>query len=175
MSSQGPVTVVPPGWLGFMKLKTQGRNPDTVSSEIVPTHDLLKMYLNANSEFVNGTNINGITNGITSFVGVGNNPVPQGEWWYVHHYQASPAALALTTDRVDLAPAFIKNAQLGSGVVVVGPPTAYTPSTQAGQPVGVARDFFVPPGGVLGAWIQTAQVVASKDLNFGALITRMPA
>lgn len=47
----GDIQKIPQGLLGFLQLKTGGRNPSTLVDSVSPTWDLSRLYLEADAQF----------------------------------------------------------------------------------------------------------------------------
>lgn len=83
----GQIQKIPQGLLGFLQLKTGGRNPATLSDIVVPTWDLARLYLEADAEYV----------GVNSTINAGGYTItasaPQNEAWIVTSFN-----VGFTTD-----------------------------------------------------------------------------
>jgi len=81
----GPVQVIPPGFLGLLNLKNQGRIPDVLQGNFQPTLDMLEWLLFANREILRSEASIGATASSSFFHMTSNGPlrIPEHEVWYV--------------------------------------------------------------------------------------------
>lgn len=81
----GPIQLIPPGLLGWVQLKSDGRNPSTLGEQIAPVWDLLPWYLESTAR--NHTIIDSVVSGHAS-VGFAVFPTllnGKNAWW-VHDF-----------------------------------------------------------------------------------------
>lgn len=83
-----PIQVIAPGLLGYLQLKSNGRNPDTLMEEVRPTIDVKEWLLTAQREYISGSAAlaaPGVSSRYVGFVDGGGNAilVPPDELWYV--------------------------------------------------------------------------------------------
>lgn len=91
---------VPLGLLSILDMKARGDTPRELNPSLVPTIDILKLYLLQNRESIVGATDTITDPGLyldVSTTGPGGTPatqVPNDELWYVHHY----TQFVITTD-----------------------------------------------------------------------------
>lgn len=152
---------IPRGLLDFFGLKTGGRNPQQLAETIAPVLDLWNLYeqdsIDVFQESV-GVPAGGAL-GPFDFGGVGIAPgiVPADEMWHFREYSILLVCAAGITD-VQVVPEVQVPITFGVAAgarttITVGDPARYT-----GAAAGVmrlrcfARDFWLPPGGVIGGY-----------------------
>jgi hypothetical protein len=143
----GPLQQIPPGLLGMLQLKNEGKSPQTFGSLLQPSLDLLKWYLQARAVDAPYPMSIARTNGQTGAAAWTTNPftVPQQQWIYVHEYTVIAGGL-IGTDTVQGMPTAF-DAVLGV-LRTFGQPTQPPLTGSAATRVYMAnvRDFFLPPG-----------------------------
>lgn len=187
MSLYGPIQVVPPGLLGFLQLKSAGKNPAWLSSDISPVFDLLKFYLAPNAENVVGVTGN-IATGSTGFIQPTNQAafiVPAEEWWYVHTFSMrTSVAFAAAGDAAYFKPAVVSD--IFSAVGTARPLPCNTMDAMMGKQLGTLAggivsnaaycDFLAGPGTAFGALLEIVVLAAGNiNLEMTIRLTRLPS
>lgn len=173
-----PLQLIPPGLLGLLQLKQEGRGlvelPDVLQGVI----ELRDWYLQARSEWSLTTH-SGVINatGRANFLTFANPvAVPEQEWWFVHQYvvKADPVPGAGSAEVHSLVPVMIQQATgtarsvaIGSGQFPVGANTAAHTVWAEG------RDFFAPAGARLGL-AYGVTVAGGGTVNVDAFIRYTP-
>ena len=166
----GLVQVVPPGLLSLFGVKTSGRNPDELGSQLGPSVEMLKWYLLAESKWMdfgtrvpaagfNGTTLNGI--------------VPANEVWYVHEF-------AHVADSSMAAGDFIRNARcayyysgLTSARLIFGKADPISLEGAAGRLTLQDEDRWLLPGTYVGFYTGQFSMAAPGNVQTTGRITRM--
>jgi len=159
--ANGPVQLTPPGLLGLLQLKTGGFVPDALLQSVQPTLDLLPFWLRAAAENFNDsysvvipgpatpTEIVPLTDAATHTLMLG--PTAQ-EWWYVENLSVGVSTSGATTPTCCLG--YVLNGGPVGGVTSQYVSNFVRPVAGEAPPL-VARDFWVPPGGVIGVYVDT--------------------
>ncbi|HEX6825645.1 MAG TPA: hypothetical protein VF077_04945 [Nitrospiraceae bacterium] len=155
----------PPGLLSLLGLKNGGVNPPSFGGIVAPGFELSDWYLRAKQELINNASITPPNGAITGYGGTVAT-VPQGEWWYVRHYNAMISTVAGdSVGRYALA--------YGSGGVPyqvsdTNPAIAASASDFAWAPM----PFWVPPGGTLGFVFGTNVILGASVAQSRICISR---
>jgi len=161
----GKIQVIPPGYLGFLQIKSEGRNPVEATDAIVPTFDMRTWYFQANMENTTGSRtIPDLSLSVANF-GATALIVPEGEWWWIESYTVRSGGILAAGETIDW--------QLGYAMfgavnhyVMKGPRT-----THAGNAAGTVMpwtacgEFFVPPGAQLIIMVNEWNVAAGGNLT----------
>lgn len=153
----------PRGLASLLNLKEGGRTPGLLSEEISGVLDLTTAYLLTLLEY-EASNLSqaapvvGLNDWSPQFT------VPTGQLWYVWGYTvaAAPGAGAA----IDLAAC----AKFGGNNLTVAL-TEYANAAAAQEVRRSARDFWLPPGSVLGFLVRS--VTAAPTVTGGLVITRL--
>lgn len=154
---------IPQGLLGFLGIKSGGRYPDSLGSQLVPVADLLLWYANTNREYVR-TGINVAALAQTTFF-----TVPNGEYWYVQN--ASFVTSALTAGQT-FAGKICSTDAAGLRTLIWSDDV---PARTAGEVFATHTDgFFLQPGDTLG--IYTTQLAAGPIVTpiLAVAFSRLP-
>lgn len=159
-----PIQTLPPGFLNMLRLKNRGNNPDELIGTVQPTMDMTPWYLNAlfsNDVPVLRGQESGVRNGgffLSYGLGGPAAYVPDGEWWYVHHYGVEvgvPAGSIVS----GIAPQVLYGALGGIStqrqrVFTEAMDFIDLDGTQSNVTYihAAARDFWLAPGTLLGTW-----------------------
>lgn len=172
----GPIQVLPAGLLGLLQLKSpSGRAPEVLQGDVQPTLDMLRFYLNQQA-------IHATQGGISLLAGSGtgnlvfNNPsliVPLNEWWFCHYYTVQASPLTAGDIFTGLTPmAYFDPNAPSARFHLLSDPVYGRPT--GGIPVNGARNFFLPPGSSLGAYVDTYTIAAAESVVGDLFYTRLP-
>lgn len=156
-------TSYPRGLTSLMGFKERARNPQLVSEEVQPVVDTTIGYLLTLQEYVatflsQAAPVVGLNDWSTQYT------VPSGELWYVWGYTVNSAPGA--GQAIDLA-ASIKYA--GNTLTVAM--TEYAAATANQEVRRSARDFWLPPGSVMGFLVRS--LTGAPMVTGGLMITRL--
>lgn len=169
MSQSGPIQVIPQGLLGFLNLKNNGQNPNTLDSNVMPVIDLTSWWFENRAEDIGTftrtpvTGNNGFGSWLTPII------VPEREAWWVLEYtiRSQPmgvgdsAAFACGWQQIITQQRYMVG-DLGQVNNDVGVTSAF------------ARGFYVPSGAEL-LWYTNDVVNATGFQIIGtARIVRLP-
>lgn len=163
MPNSGPIQVAPPGFLGFLQLKNMGQNPSILPDTYQATIECRDWLFRGNQLYKTGTNT--VATAGSGFLAMASGalaqPVPDGEWWYVHELNAECDALP-AGDKLSIRAAYQDqvNSGLATTTIVGDVGRIDQVTTVITTPCSVARDFFVPPTTRLGLWVEWAQIAA---------------
>lgn len=178
----GPIQLIPPGLLGFLNLKREGRNPETIGSEYVPTIDMREWLLQANLvDFlqISGSPGIGLSSGQTGprpFSPIGIT-VPSGEAWWIDNFTIVTDDIDPATEAISYSPALTRPQTGTINEYMLGPPVSY-PAQHGASPTtyrlsSSVRNFWAPPGSALIPWVHWVlsgtNVILSGYLRYQAL------
>jgi len=159
---------IPGGLLGLLGLKSLGRNPDTLLSDVRPTVDLMRLYMTGQPQMV--TSIVGVTgNGfLTPIV---THTVPNGKCWFVIGHAVEGLSNPGTVAQFAAAAGY----PLGAAGVVT---PQWAASTMRVYPVNAGRNeistlieaalpsnpFVAAPGCQFGAYVAVTTLVGGEQL-----------
>jgi len=160
----GPLQLVPPGFLHLLGLKNQGHLPADLGEVVAPVLEMAGWYLRTNAQvdaLVSGISLSSASNqeGVFSPNSI---DCPAGETWFIHEYSIRAGVPAGATNQiVNLAPLIRYN---NAGTIrwgLLGPSgsAAAAAGNGAGVTVG-AQGFWMPPGSSLGFYYGLALVAA---------------
>lgn len=170
-----PIQLVPPGLLGLFQLKDNGRGIQSLPDVLQGVLELRDWYFQSRAEISQGTHgitVAAGTRGWTSF-SPGIIEVPPREWWWVHTYTIITADIA-AGDTVTFLPMYIPQATGSLRFLALGPANKNMGGT-ANRPVVLAQNFFLPPGSILGFWIEQHGAVGNTSFTGHLRFTRLPA
>jgi len=182
----GPIQVGPPGLLGFLQLKNQGRNPRELVDSFQPTLDLWRHYLDAYAEFDNIAWTFTLTAGgeyhqfsVPTSGGVSLGP-DNSEYWWVRGITVNSALLPRATDRIQMQIG-VRGALASAGIVMVGDKNADEQQAAVVAPAPTnwmytchARGFLVPPASQIGVFVNANLPVTNCQLDARISYTRLP-
>lgn len=152
MNERGPIQVYPPGLLGLLQLKADGRAVSNLTDTCGPSLEMAPWWLRAKAELyttpATGTHAAG---GFATFVPftVGPIQVPNGEWWYVHDYSVVfTAPGGSTASNIRLAAASTPASAFYGALSDTTIQLAATANLLISS-----KDFWLPPGARLGYYI----------------------
>lgn len=154
MEERGPIQLAPPGLLGLLGLKADGRAVPKLGDVCVPSLEMSTWWLRAAATLL--TTANGATVPAGTYRGfLGYTPgiaITNGQWWYVHDYSVSfTAAAANTATNISLAATSVASGNFYSRLG-----TDKIDNLAAGTSVLLgAQGFWLPPGSTLGYWVDT--------------------
>lgn len=160
MTARGPIQLSPPGLLGLLQLKADGRSVPLLDDTCSPSLEMGDYWLRAASTLWTQAASIAIAAGISrvfSPFSTGPITVPNGQWWYIHQY-----AVALSTGAAGSA---TRLALAWSPQVSFWTPfPSYQPyNLGASEEVVLAiGDVWLPPGSRLGLYCDT--VVGASGL-----------
>lgn len=165
----GPVQLIPPGLLGFLQLKSLGRNPSQLVESYSPTIEMLDWImesqpLEAASDLGARPLYVAAAAGPTIGQPVPAMSVPQDEIWRVLQFTIEVSLVA--GESSSFAPCFFTSVAGVTIPYLVGPPT----DLYAGTAIGVRNvayapaPFWAPPGCQLGVYIR--QSIQAGVLNY---------
>lgn len=174
----GPIQIQPPGLLGLLQLKVGGFMPDALAQDVQPTVDLEGYWLRAaaqNESVGYSRALVAATYGFTaSLLDTATATVALGpsqqEWWFVHDYALRYNAPGGTG--TNLRPAWTLRPGPGAAQAEFYVGETYQ---AAGAPFIAARagGFWLPPGAVLGSYVDVVTAGLQIDL-MGLRYTRCP-
>lgn len=185
----GQIQLIPPGLLGMLQIKNDGKNPSSLGEQIAPVFNLTEWYAWQNFERHKaeaGSLILGqvgprIIESAAVEPGVGLK-TPQDEWWYVHNFtvMANVTTSLPPGDFVVMLP--MCNVYKNSGAHIwILPHTPIPPTRQTmpavndtGYAIGTDRPFFMPPNSELMIYVIGVVAGVSITTRGDALITRLP-
>lgn len=176
----GPIQVIPPGLLGFLQLKTSGKNPEFLDDTISPTLDVTDWYFQASLlDFTQAvaTAARALANGVTGIQLFSPNSidVPQQENWWVEEYTIF-AAVPAATDTCQFS-CMYRTPNVGStNPYVLGDPSPLLTGVAAAARINVARarQFFAPAGCSLGMFVLANETAATITYNGFVRFARLP-
>lgn len=154
------ISNLPAGLASLLNLQQQGRGPNLLAEQIVPTLPLFAFFAANRYESIEDSRV-AAQGGSNAFV------VPAGELWFVHSLSARLNQNVQAGESIRVAPAFALKAQ-----VVLTPLASlatFTPgeTAQWGSPGG----FLVTAGGILGSYV--AQVTGAYTIVSTVVIARL--
>lgn len=174
----GPIQIIPPGLLGFLQLKSQGKNPSLLADTYLPCIEMRDWMFQAERESVTdtltlgaGANAPGT---YAAYAGVAAI-VPNGEFWWVH--SASIIFDITAAESIAARPAwFYDTGGSNFGIQLIADTVTWR------EVVGTARrlafslnNFFAPPNSRLGLLIEAATGAGyTNNATVRNLITRLP-
>lgn len=187
----GPIQVIPPGLLGFLQLKSSGRNPTQISEELRGVLDLTSWYYQARViEFTLSPDIPGagtMNRAISVASGRGfktwnggtatSCTVPQTEWWWIDRYtiRAHQAGAGAAGD-VDIFQPVIHTTTAGATLThALGNPFELPFSLTVDRDGLISvGGFFAPPGSELGLGI--VEHLSAQTTNYEGFLrlVRLP-
>lgn len=174
----GPLQITPPGFLGFLNLKNEGKNPREIPEDLTPTIELRNWYLNATAQAMSATNATvSLLNNQDGFAlpSAGNIVVPSGEWWYVHSMLVWAVLPAAVTEFLAMSPAWVEpNNFIDFEVLSPPAPLLQGVAGATRRYFNTARDFWVPPGSALCWHVLTAETATSIPAFLNGRITVLP-
>lgn len=167
----GPIQLSPPGLLDLLSLKIGGFNPDALLQTVQPTVELEPYWLRARAELEAegwGSNVvfTGALQALQPFVdfATGSRLLGPDEktWWYVHGLSATVSCGGgASVDNICLGWNLVRPG--GTALFVLSPTVA---AVTAGTAVLLsAGGFWLPPGAVLGVWVDNSVVGYSQTLQ----------
>ena len=171
----GPIQVIPPGLLGMLQLKNEGRSPSEFIETLQPTIELFEWLLQTNSiegpDALSGT----IAAGLQGFFPATNFVSGQREWHWVHcvSFYSTPVAAGVFFDcriafrKVVGAPSAIHNfgdQKWSMGGIAGATSVAWAQS----------KGFFVPPNMQYGIQVLTNTTALATGGTFNLLYTPLP-
>lgn len=163
----GPVQIFPPGLLGLLQLKNQGRNPDKLPDTLQSTIELRDWLFQSGAvdlgAQVGGNGSLAAAAGAAGYGAFTTNPivVPVEQYWYVIDYQVETANL-VATDAVAFGCAY--STYLTGNIQRYGVgerQPLLQGAAVARRGMAHAHGFFVPPGGQLGVNIEVNDTATS--------------
>lgn len=171
-----PIQLIPPGLLGLLQLKNNGKNPQELPDQVQAIMEMRDWYMECNHETVVQTV--DVANGAVGFTAY-TTPiiVPATEYWFVEDYTVQTNTALIATSVVSFAAAW----RIVTGAVFsqfgVGTPQQLLTGVAAGRG-GFAfsdRGFFLPTGAELGIRVMANEVAAGNITYQGSVrITRLP-
>lgn len=176
----GPVQVIPPGLLGFLQLKQQGRNPAELLESLYPVLELTDWYLQART--LDHSQAVGIASIAIGFGAAIQNlfaptpiTVPDGEMWWVEEYTVQSGNLAAATERCQLQCAMYTPLVGTVNAYLLGDPSPdITGNAVVRRNAARARHFFAPPGAGLGFALFIQETAANITYTGFARFVRLP-
>lgn len=171
----GPIQLIPPGFLGFMQLKSGGKLPRDLAEVVSPTFDMLLWYMQTNAENLVDT---ALTIGdSTAFEQIGAFTVPQREWWFVHSFTTRVVAIVEATEYLAMAPGYVLEDAGGTPrVYMQGPwnwPEPVSPLVTSASMCS-AHNFFAPPEAIFGVQVASEAPVGGFPAQSTIRFTRLP-
>lgn len=165
----GPIQIQPPGLLGLLQLKVGGYMPDALAQDVQPTVDLEAYWLRAaalNESTGYSRTLAAATYGFAaSLLDTATATMPLGpsqqEWWYVQDYTIRYSAPGGAG--TNLIPAWTLRPGPGAAQAEFYVGETY----QVAGPAFVAaraQGFWLPPGAVLGSYVDVVTVGLQIDL-----------
>jgi hypothetical protein len=153
MPASGPVQLSPPGLLGLLQLKNQGRSPRDLLDSYQPTFDLLR-------DLRHGQQIAPLidyqvsvpgaiqSNSLLRFVTPGPMGPTENEWWFVPYVRVvGSRTMSTLTEALRLVVVLIPPPYSSAGWFPVGGMIALPTGTGLEiRPLAWATDLLVPPG-----------------------------
>lgn len=171
----GPIQLIPPGFLSLLQLKNQGHMPADLGEVVSPTMDMRDWYLQVSARTPSTTFGLVLTSEQQSFHRFSPNGiiVPQGKTWWVHHYMVQCGLTAVAGQSIfGLAPIIIWNANGTIKYNQLGPaPATGLISSTATNPTGTqvfASGFWAPPGAELG--FTNGEIISAAGISFGGVV-----
>lgn len=168
----GPIQLIPPGLLGFLQLKSQGKNPRDLTDYLQGTLDLTDWYREAgwaDLAIVNG-GVSSVSNasGATGFVTFSTLPIIAAggvEAWWVIDYSIITGGLTAAADVISFCPCYRPNPQ--GSFLGIGQEQPLLAGSAAGNRSGEAHahGFFLPTGGELGVRVKVQETAAPLTYN----------
>lgn len=171
METSGPIQAQVGGFLGFLQLKNNGRNPGELPNTMQSVIDVRQWFWQTYAEVIVGTDAAIAAAGL-----VDKLTVPQGEFWAVHDVTLTATVAAASTS---LFQPYYRNG-LGAANSFPFPlsvPTRWAEATDGTSvlvPMTPRETLLLQPGGVLGvrALFLSAATTAG---NLVARVTRLRA
>lgn len=168
MEERGPIQIVPPGLLGLLQLKADGRSVSKLGDACIPSLDMLGFWLRAKME---GTFSSSIDNPAAAIYQVFRPfttlpiVVPDGQWWYVHDYGVKFIAGAGVT-----ATSCMPASSVGAaGTADYVPVSDLAVDINANGKMLRAGNFWLQPGARLGYYVDTV----AGGATFQAILTAL--
>lgn len=169
----GPVQVIAPGLLGFLQLKTLGRNPENFSDTIVPTMDVRTWYMEARHQLVTQAAINLGAGPFNGFQAASSFVVPNNEYWWVQNVTFSVgSAISGAADVMHWCVA-MQFPQISNNPIMVEPNLIQT-NGQGTTPICSAEGFFAPSGATLGFFLNRYAVALGVSVVGLMRVTKLP-
>jgi len=152
VEERGPIQVIPPGLLGLLQLKADGRSVSKLGDTCIPSLEMLGFWLRSKMQatFTSST-ANPAAAIYQVFQPFTTNPVvvPDGQWWYVHDYAVKFIAGAGATGTSACAASSM-------GVTTIDY-VALSDSVDINANGKMVRcqPFWLPPGARLGFYVDT--------------------
>src|SRR5512139_2592063 len=172
----GPIQILPAGLLGFLQLKSPaGRNPEVLNGDVQPTFDVQRLYLN--QQAIHATQGGyGLGAGSGSGNLLFNSPaitVPLNEWWFCHYFTVQTSPLSAGDIFAGLTPmAYLDPNAPSARFHLLTQPVYGRPT--GGFAVNACRDFWLPPGAGLGAYVDSYTVAAAESVVGDLFYSRLP-
>jgi hypothetical protein len=172
MQERGPVQLSPPGLLGLLQLKAEGRSVPNLGDTCVPSLEMAGWWLRAAATLYTGSSSDTLVPAAYRvFSGFTSGPltVPSGEWWYVHdlnyEWQTAPTGTAtgmrMAWSAVPTGSTYYKAFPADGPLLTMGGNECR---------VSTAQDFWLPPGARIGYWVDVVAVanfsVAVRQLRY---------
>jgi len=166
MQERGPIQLIPPGLLSLLQLKADGRSVSNLTDTCVPSLEMRDWWLRATAQlWPSASTLNVAAGTSAAFSNFTTDVlVPAAQWWYVHDFSVLlnvPAAGTATNVRLVWAATSAGTIQfhpLADGMEQRGSLLTGACNVMAG-----ARDFWLPPGGRLGIFVDV--VTGAGGLN----------
>lgn len=156
MTARGPIQLSPPGLLGLLQLKADGRSVPLLDDTCQPSLEMAPWWLRAAAQlWPSGSTIAigaGASRVFTPFT-VNPFTVPDGQWYYIHDYTL--AIGTSPTDTVTRATLSWASQISGSAYFAMFPDAPPFDLAASQERLVTARDFWLPPGARLGLWVDT--------------------
>lgn len=175
----GEIQLIPPGLLGLMGVKNFGNNPSRLAEAYAPVLPMIPWAFHAKTEWQTGGTANQAAQ-LVGFVDFSTQigatwAVPSNEWWYVEYMEVTMTGGAAADVCTGLVPAFQMKGTGGINFeTALVPPTNFTNTgTIANRYFSSARDFWLPPGAILGCLLNRV-FAAVGAISSGIQFTRLP-
>lgn len=173
----GPIQLIPPGLLGFLQVKNQGRNPQLLPNTLQPTMDLLTWLMEARAETTVATvDVAPAAIGFTPYTTPAAVVVPSEEYWYVHDYTIQNNTALIATSTVSFACAWriVTGALFSQFGVGVPQPLLNGVAGGRGGFAFAEFPFFLPPGAEMGIRVIANEAAANITYQGNVRFTRLP-
>lgn len=158
----GQITQPPRGLLSLFGISSNGKVPDVLLDQIVPTFDIAQLCL-LNRELIIGSNNTSPGTGGLIFTG---SRVPPGELWYV--WSAGVRSATLAGESLRLSGCFEQNGAL----LPAGPRGEIGGAAAEQLGLAIGANFWLGSGSGLGVVVEKETGLA-KSLNWYAVIVRL--
>jgi hypothetical protein len=152
-----PILTPPSGWLGFLGIKSGGKQPERVEASLKTNLEMLDFYLAGSRTVLVNNALAAVANGLTLMA-----TVPVGKVWIVEGISALSAALGA------VAPQFGMFIAANNGIAFWQGPPSGVANGITGQVLGIRADrrLILNPGNTLSIFTSAAGAMTAFNWGF---------